>query len=317
KGTLRREDQQYGAWLRAGVDRPIRRVEVKVAGRSNIPRWSKEAVRKPVETSYTTSSSGGGAAPEVGETIMDFTRLKETLPQFSEVPNHTSDIAKQTVCEINVETKSPGNSVDTGVSSEPIAVRESRGEIQSNQYDPIMETGQLGGKENIMGGEDLKGMHEVIVQGESRGAWKRISRDLLIGASPGSHPLLSGIKRGGVWADFDFDEGSGQKKSRGEDISKRLDRAVANVQWMDLFNLCTVTHVVCSHSDHVPLNLHLNFNSMQRQRKQRPRKFEEKWALHPDCEVVISEVWNAESPSGSPMRKQARLQDFLVRMKQG
>jgi hypothetical protein len=29
KGTLRREEQQYGAWLRAVVDRPIRRVKVK------------------------------------------------------------------------------------------------------------------------------------------------------------------------------------------------------------------------------------------------------------------------------------------------
>ena len=84
KGTLRREEQQYGAWLRAGVDRPIRRVKVKVAGRSNIPWWSKESEQKLMETSSATSPSGGGAVPEVGETIMDFTRLKETLPQFSE-----------------------------------------------------------------------------------------------------------------------------------------------------------------------------------------------------------------------------------------
>ena len=38
KGTLRQEEQQYGAWLRAAVDRPIRLVEVKVARLSNIPR---------------------------------------------------------------------------------------------------------------------------------------------------------------------------------------------------------------------------------------------------------------------------------------
>jgi hypothetical protein len=29
---------------------------------------------------------------------------------------------------------------------------------------------------------------------------------------------------------------------------------------------------------------------MHRQCKQRPRKFEEKWALHPDCEAVIAET---------------------------
>lgn len=173
--------------------------------------------------------------------------------------------------------------MDTGVSTEPIEVRESRGEIQSNQNDPIMETGQVGeacltpsqhqtsldtesnerqsrkilkdiannsmknrlkhnrkkkeaggghlspgGKENIIGGEELKGMHEVIVQGESRGGWKRISRDILIGASPSSHPLLSGIKRGGMWADFEHAVGSGQKKSRGEDTSAQSDLDVSN-----------------------------------------------------------------------------------------
>jgi hypothetical protein len=84
-------------------------------------------------------------------------------------------------------------------------------------------------------------------------------------------------------------------------IQKRLDRAVANVQWMDLFNLCTVNHVVCSHSDHVPLNLHMDVNSMHRKRKLRPHKFEEKWALHPDCEAVIAATWNAETSVGSPM----------------
>ena len=84
-------------------------------------------------------------------------------------------------------------------------------------------------------------------------------------------------------------------------IQKRLDRDVANVQWMDLFNLCTMNHVVCSHSDHVPLNLHMDVNSMQRKHKLRPRKFEEKWALHPNCEAVILAAWNAETSAGSPM----------------
>ncbi len=39
KGTLRRESQQYGAWLRAPMDKPMRRVEVRAEGRSNVPRW--------------------------------------------------------------------------------------------------------------------------------------------------------------------------------------------------------------------------------------------------------------------------------------
>jgi hypothetical protein len=38
KGAMRREEQQYGAWLQASAEKPVRRIEVKVAGRSNVPR---------------------------------------------------------------------------------------------------------------------------------------------------------------------------------------------------------------------------------------------------------------------------------------
>ncbi|GMY33540.1 hypothetical protein FCV25MIE_28782 [Fagus crenata] len=82
---------------------------------------------------------------------------------------------------------------------------------------------------------------------------------------------------------------------------KRLDRAVANVKWMDMFNLCTVSHVVCSYSDHVPLLLHMDAGSGARILKRRPRKFEEKWALHPECEKIIKEVWTEAVSRGSPM----------------
>ena len=249
KGTLRREEQQYGAWLRAGVDRPIRRVKVKVAGRSNIPRWGRGVDRSPVVNSLGASPHGGDAVSEVGETIMDFTKLKKNLPQFSKFPKQTSDSTKQNLHEINDDLKLPSNPVDTGDTIESTEARESRDEIQSMQSVPLMETIQVGGtcsppsqhqsnldtktsevqsrnffkditndltktcvkqirkkkdvggvqivpdgKENVKGGKDLDGMHEVVVQGESRGMWKRISRDVLVVVSPGSHPSLLGIK---------------------------------------------------------------------------------------------------------------------------
>ena len=37
------EEQQYGAWLRASAEKPVRRIELKVAGWSNVPRWGKQA----------------------------------------------------------------------------------------------------------------------------------------------------------------------------------------------------------------------------------------------------------------------------------
>jgi hypothetical protein len=241
-------------------------------GRSNIPRWGRGVERSPAVNSPVASPHSGAAIPEVGESIMDFTKLKETLPQFSKFPKPTSDSIKQTLHEIDDALKSPVNHVDIRDTIGSTDARESREEIQPIQSVPIMETEQVGGtcltpsqhqtgsdketdevqsrkilkdiannstkthlkhirkkkdvgkvqfvpggKENIKGGEDLKGMHEVVVQGESRGGWKRISRDILIGVSLGSHPLLSGMKRGGNWADFEHAVRGGQKKSKGDD----------------------------------------------------------------------------------------------------
>ncbi len=41
-------------------------------------------------------------------------------------------------------------------------------------------------------------------------------------------------------------------------IQKQLDRAMANTAWMDCYNMCSVSHMVCSHLDHVPLLLTLD-----------------------------------------------------------
>uniref|UniRef100_A0A2N9HU09 Reverse transcriptase domain-containing protein n=1 Tax=Fagus sylvatica TaxID=28930 RepID=A0A2N9HU09_FAGSY len=84
-------------------------------------------------------------------------------------------------------------------------------------------------------------------------------------------------------------------------IQKRLDRALANAAWLDCFNLCSVSHVVCSYSDHVPLLLHMDTSTRHCQPKRRPRKFEEKWSLHPECEAIIQDVWSREEAIGSPM----------------
>ena len=86
-----------------------------------------------------------------------------------------------------------------------------------------------GGKENIKGGEELKDMHEVVVQGESYGGWKRISHDILIGTSPGTHPSLIEMKREGNWAKLEHAVGGDKKKSKGDDIStqSKLDGDMA------------------------------------------------------------------------------------------
>ena len=38
-------------------------------------------------------------------------------------------------------------------------------------------------------------------------------------------------------------------------------------------------------------------------RKKTPKRFEEKWSTHPECELIISKAWNASMEAGSPMYK--------------
>ena len=109
KGTLRREDQQYGAWLRASVERPIRRVEVKVIGRSDVPRWGKSH-QKNEDHGGQTSTHGGNGSPKVVKPFMDFTQLKENLP------NPLGDDAATVV---NVEQILPTNSAASILSTDP------------------------------------------------------------------------------------------------------------------------------------------------------------------------------------------------------
>ncbi len=80
KGPLRREEQQYGPWMRASVEKPIRRVEVKVASRSDIPRWGKTQIHDEKSGGVESPHDGNGA-PTVVKPFMDFSQFKETLPK--------------------------------------------------------------------------------------------------------------------------------------------------------------------------------------------------------------------------------------------
>ena len=84
-------------------------------------------------------------------------------------------------------------------------------------------------------------------------------------------------------------------------IQKRLDRAVASILWMNMFPLCTLDHLQSSYSDHVPILFHTAIEHNRARPKRRPRKFEEKWSIYPECEKIIQDVWAQVNPIGSPM----------------
>ncbi|XP_050259942.1 uncharacterized protein LOC126705022 [Quercus robur] len=84
-------------------------------------------------------------------------------------------------------------------------------------------------------------------------------------------------------------------------VEERLDRACATIEWRALFPSSKVVHLQASYSDNVPIMLTTNVDTQIACRKKIPRRFEEKWVTHPECEGIIHEAWNGEISMGSPI----------------
>ncbi|XP_075670014.1 uncharacterized protein LOC142639761 [Castanea sativa] len=84
-------------------------------------------------------------------------------------------------------------------------------------------------------------------------------------------------------------------------VQERLDRACATIEWRALFPHSKVTHLQASYSDHDPIMLTTSLDTQVPSRKKVPKRFEEKWAMHPECEGIIHEAWNGAKFVGSPM----------------
>ena len=64
-----------------------------------------------------------------------------------------------------------------------------------------------------------------------------------------------------------------------------------------------VSHLQVTYSDHMLILISTHPPISHRRRKRQPRRFEEKWSTHPDCEGLIREVWGRGTRNGSPMFK--------------
>uniref|UniRef100_A0A2N9GMN7 Zinc knuckle CX2CX4HX4C domain-containing protein n=1 Tax=Fagus sylvatica TaxID=28930 RepID=A0A2N9GMN7_FAGSY len=98
----------------------IRRVEVKVAGRSNAPRWDRRFNPMNDRDIPVASHGGDGVAMGDGGPNMDFTKMKENLPQFSEDPKIVVDSSEQTFSVSKSAKKSTVTPEDLGVNNEHI-----------------------------------------------------------------------------------------------------------------------------------------------------------------------------------------------------
>jgi exonuclease III len=73
-------------------------------------------------------------------------------------------------------------------------------------------------------------------------------------------------------------------------IKERLDRGIANCNWINYFPSYSVLHFPAHTSDHSPLLLKSN---LPVQSLPRPFRFEAFWTRDPTCGIVINEAWSA------------------------
>ena len=72
---------------------------------------------------------------------------------------------------------------------------------------------------------------------------------------------------------------------------QRLDKAVADKDWIEKFPASSVSHLFSHASDHIPILLRTMNDRRLRGRGVGGFKFEESWLLWDDCEEVVHEVW--------------------------
>ncbi|KAF9610368.1 hypothetical protein IFM89_022038 [Coptis chinensis] len=79
-------------------------------------------------------------------------------------------------------------------------------------------------------------------------------------------------------------------------IQERLDRVIANSEWLDIFPLAYVSHIATPCSDHVALAVYL---SGVVDNGPKPLRFHDMKCKGSSCKVVIKECWS-NSSRGSP-----------------
>ena len=84
----------------------------------------------------------------------------------------------------------------------------------------------------------------------------------------------------------------------GVTVWERLDRAVANNDWISLYPGTMVKHLECGFSDHKPIIIHLEGIPI---RKQKPWRFEQVWLKEDECRAVVESAWQESLSSTSPM----------------
>ena len=72
-------------------------------------------------------------------------------------------------------------------------------------------------------------------------------------------------------------------------IKERLDRAVSNLDWLQIFPECFVMNLEITESDHAPI---LICGKRHEERGHRPFRFLEAWTFAKESAKVVEEAWS-------------------------
>ena len=86
----------------------------------------------------------------------------------------------------------------------------------------------------------------------------------------------------------------------GHVIWERLDRGVANYDWMARFPTATIRHLHCVALDHRPILLVFDPNGEATRWKHKPFRFEEMWLAEKECGATVKRAWEIQ-PNGNHM----------------
>ncbi|XP_075665228.1 uncharacterized protein LOC142634864 [Castanea sativa] len=104
------------------------------------------------------------------------------------------------------------------------------------------------------------------------------------------------------------------QKKDGIQIRERLDRALANQDWISLFPLAKLFHKSSSASDHIPLLL--KFVHIPKRKKQKKLfRFESMWLGDARCEKIVSDAWSEGLLSCSPFPIERCLEECKSKLK--
>ncbi|XP_041009372.1 uncharacterized protein LOC121253428 [Juglans microcarpa x Juglans regia] len=117
------------------------------------------------------------------------------------------------------------------------------------------------------------------------------------------------LERGGLfYLGWRGDKFTWSNKHDNETFTKeRLDRAVANLRWKEIYKEGWVEVLTAKCSDHKPLLLSMNQVLSIAWRRRRMFRYEARWSLEEDCEEVIKNVWTTRQARGDSAKSLQKL----------